>query len=70
MQKVLDELDSAIQVEQWVEMPRDTYAEDRKFNFEMLARTLNIRVLELRVALSNIWLVMMARNNLWRDRAS
>ncbi len=66
-----DELaEHIVQVEQWIEMPRKTYAEDRKFNFEMLARALNLREVELRVALSNVFLVMMARNSLRRERVS
>jgi hypothetical protein len=61
-------VEDAVQVEVWVEMPREKYAEDRKFEFEMLARALNLREVELRVALSNIFLVMMFRNSLWRNR--
>lgn len=71
MEEIIDEVndfENAVQIETWVEMPKKTYGNEREFNFEMLARALNLRVVELRVALSNVFCVMMARNSLWRDR--
>lgn len=49
-----------------IEMPRNVYGDERKFYFEMLAKHLKIRPLELRVAMSNIFCAMMGRNSLWR----
>jgi hypothetical protein len=62
----IESVEDAVQVEQWVEMPKNTYADERRFNFEMLARVLNLREVELRVALSNVFCVMMCKNSLWR----
>lgn len=61
-------LDQAVQIDPWFEMPRGVYADERAFYFEQLARTHEIREVELRVGLSNIFCAMMARNSLRRDR--
>lgn len=41
-------------------MPKKVYGDERKFYFEMLANHFNIREIELRVFLSNVF-VFMAR---------
>lgn len=64
----VETLADAVQVETWIEMPPRVYAQERKFYFEQLARINNLREVELRVALSNIFCVMMCKSSLWRDR--
>lgn len=67
--EVNDDLSNAVQPDPWFEMPRNTYSDERKFYFEQLARIHEIRELELRVALSNIF-VFMATGRKSRVHAS
>lgn len=71
MQTEIDEVndfENAIQPVTWLQMPFKAPTEERQFYFEQLSELNDLRVLELRVALSNVWLVMMCRNSLWRER--
>ena len=74
MQKTIEEIDEvnefskAIQPPTWLEMPFKAPTEERQFYFEQLAQLNDLRVVELRVALTNVFCVMMARHNLWRER--
>lgn len=54
-------LDQAVQPDPWVQMPLRVYSDEREFYFDQLARVHEIRPLELRVALSNIWCIMTMR---------
>jgi hypothetical protein len=51
-------VENAMKIETWIEMPKKQYSDARKFEFEMIARALNLREIEVRVALSNIWIFM------------
>jgi hypothetical protein len=55
-----------LEAKPWFAMPTETYADERKFYFEQLAKISNLREVELRVGLSNIFCVMMCRSNLRR----
>lgn len=62
----VNEFQNAIQPPSWLEMPYRAAFEERQFYFEQLAEVNDMRPLELRVALTNIFLVLMGRTTLRR----
>lgn len=57
----VDDFEQAVQIDPWFQMPLRVYSDERAFYFEQLARTHELREIELRVGLSNIF-IFMARN--------
>lgn len=66
--EIVEDLDfEPVITKEIVVMPPQVYAEDRAWYFDELGRTLDIRPLDLRNALSNFF-ILMARSGQRRER--